>query len=239
MVLNVHGGPWARDNYGFDNEHQWLANRGYAVLSVNYPRLDRLRQGVRQRRRTRSGPARCTTTCSTPSKWAVKQKITTPDKVAIYGGSYGGYATLVGAHVHAGHVRVRRRHRRALEPRTRCSSSIPPYWKSFFEEFAVRVGDPRTEDGKKLLAERSPLTRVDAIRKPLLIAQGANDPRVKQAESDQIVNAMKDKNLPVTYVLYPDEGHGFARPDEPHVVLRDRGRIPEPVPRRAVSARRR
>ncbi len=91
-------------------------------------------------------------------------------------------------------------------------SSIPPYWKSFFEEFALRVGDPRTEEGKKLLAERSPLTRVDAIKKPLLIGQGANDPRVKQAESDQIVKAMKDKNLPVTYVLYPDEGHGFARP---------------------------
>ena len=91
-------------------------------------------------------------------------------------------------------------------------SSIPPYWKAFFEEFATRVGDPRTEEGKKLLAERSPLTRVDAIKKPLLIGQGANDPRVKQAEADQIVKAMKAKNLPVTYVLYPDEGHGFARP---------------------------
>jgi dipeptidyl aminopeptidase/acylaminoacyl peptidase len=91
-------------------------------------------------------------------------------------------------------------------------ATIPPYWKAFYEEFASRVGDPRTEDGKKLLMERSPLSRVDAIKKPLLIAQGANDPRVKQAESDQIVKSMKDKNLPVTYVLYPDEGHGFARP---------------------------
>jgi acetyl esterase/lipase len=90
--------------------------------------------------------------------------------------------------------------------------SIPPYWKSFVEMFAARVGDPRTEEGKKLLEERSPLTRVDAIKKPLLIAQGANDPRVKRAEADQIVKAMKDKNLPVTYVLYPEEGHGFAQP---------------------------
>ena len=117
-------------------------------------------------------------------------------------------------------------------------ASIPPYWKSFYEEFASRVGDPRTEEGKKLLNDRSPLTRVDAIKKPLLIAQGANDPRVKQAEADQIVKAMKDKNLPVTYVLYPDEGHGFARPDEPHVVLRDRRRIPGAVPRRPLRARR-
>ena len=92
-------------------------------------------------------------------------------------------------------------------------SSIPPYWKAFFEQLAQRVGDPRTEAGRKLLAERSPLTYVGAIARPLLIMQGANDPRVKQAESDQIVAAMKAKNLPVTYVLYPDEGHGFARPE--------------------------
>jgi dipeptidyl aminopeptidase/acylaminoacyl peptidase len=91
-------------------------------------------------------------------------------------------------------------------------ASIPPYWKSFYEDLARRVGDPRTPEGKKLLAERSPLTRAQAIKKPLLIAQGAHDPRVNQAEADQIVKAMKDKNLPVTYVLYPEEGHGFARP---------------------------
>src|SRR5262249_48295699 len=91
-------------------------------------------------------------------------------------------------------------------------SSIPPYWKSFFEDMVRRIGDPRTEEGRRLLEERSPLTHADRISKPLLIAQGANDPRVKQAESDQIVAAMNAKHLPVTYVLYPDEGHGFARP---------------------------
>ncbi len=210
LVLNVHGGPWGRDTYGFDNEHQWLANRGYAVLSVNY--------------RGSTGFGKAFVNASNKEwagkmhddlldavEWAVKNKITTADKVAIYGGSYGGYATLVGL---------------TFTPDTfACGvdivgpsnlqtllSTIPPYWKSFFEEFASRVGDPRTEEGKKLLNERSPLTRVEAIKKPLLIAQGANDPRVKQAESDQIVKAMKEKNIPVTYVLYPDEGHGFARP---------------------------
>jgi dipeptidyl aminopeptidase/acylaminoacyl peptidase len=143
--------------------------------------------------------------------WAVNEKITAADKVAIYGGSYGGYATLAGLaftpDAFACGVDI-------VGPSNLQTllASIPAYWKSFYEELATRVGDPRTEAGKKLLTERSPLTRVDAIRKPLLIAQGANDPRVKQAESDQIVKAMKEKNIPVTYVLYPDEGHGFARP---------------------------
>ena len=144
-------------------------------------------------------------------EWAVNNKIAQRDKVAIYGGSYGGYATLVGM---------------TLTPDTfACGvdivgpsnletllASIPPYWKAFFDDMARRIGDPRTEEGRKLLAERSPIHYVERIKRPLLIAQGANDPRVKKAESDQIVEAMKRKNLRVTYVLYPDEGHGFARP---------------------------
>ncbi len=91
-------------------------------------------------------------------------------------------------------------------------ASIPPYWKAFYEDLARRVGDPRTEEGKKLLKERSPLTYADRIQRPLLIAQGANDPRVKQAEADQIVHALQARKIPATYLLYPDEGHGFARP---------------------------
>ena len=210
MVLNVHGGPWGRDTYGFDNEHQWLANRGYAVLAVNF----RASTGFGKafvNAGNREWGAKMHDDLLDAVKWAVDNKITTADKVAIYGGSYGGYATLAGL---------------TFTPDTfACGvdivgpsnlqtllSTIPPYWKAFFEEFTTRVGDPRTEDGKKLLAERSPLTHVAAIKKPLLIGQGANDPRVKQAESDQIVKAMKEKNIPVTYVLYPDEGHGFARP---------------------------
>ncbi|MEZ5500790.1 MAG: S9 family peptidase [Steroidobacteraceae bacterium] len=211
MVLNVHGGPWARDNYGFDAEHQWLANRGYAVLSVNYRGStgfgkEFVNAGDHQ------WAARMHDDLIDAVDYAIAKHITTADKVAIYGGSYGGYATLVGL---------------TFTPdRFACGvdivgpsnlmtllESIPPYWKSFFEDLARRVGDPRTEEGRKLLAERSPLSRVSAIERPLLIAQGANDPRVKQAEADQIVAAMKAKNLPVTYVLYPDEGHGFARPE--------------------------
>jgi dipeptidyl aminopeptidase/acylaminoacyl peptidase len=145
-------------------------------------------------------------------KWAVDEKITTADKVAIYGGSYGGYATLVGMtftpDAFACGVDI-------VGPSNLNTllASIPAYWKSFFEDLARRVGDPRTEAGKKLLAERSPLTHAGDIKKPLLIGQGANDPRVHKAEADQIVSAMKAKNIPVTYVLFPDEGHGFARPN--------------------------
>ena len=144
--------------------------------------------------------------------WAVAQKIADKDRVGIMGGSYGGYATLVGL---------------TFTPTTfACGvdivgpsniltliNTIPEYWKPMINIFATRVGDHRTEEGKALLNERSPLTHADKIVRPLLIGQGANDPRVKQAESDQIVEAMKRKNIPVTYVLYPDEGHGFARPE--------------------------
>ncbi len=210
LVLNVHGGPWARDTYGFDPEHQWLANRGYAVLSVNFRGSTGFGKSFINAS-NREWAGKMHDDLIDAVQWAIKEKIALADKVAIYGGSYGGYATLVGL---------------TFTPDTfACGvdivgpsnlntllATIPPYWKSFFEEFATRVGDPRTEEGRKLLAERSPLTRVEAINKPLLIAQGANDPRVKKAEADQIAAAMKAKNLPVTYVLYPDEGHGFARP---------------------------
>jgi dipeptidyl aminopeptidase/acylaminoacyl peptidase len=128
------------------------------------------------------------------------------------GGSYGGYATLVGLtftpEKFVCGVDI-------VGPSNLLTllNSIPPYWQPIVELFAKRAGDPRTEDGRRLLNERSPLTRADRIRRPLLIGQGANDPRVKQAESDQIVAAMKAGNIPVTYLLYPDEGHGFGRPE--------------------------
>ena len=210
LVLNVHGGPWARDAYGFDAEHQWLANRGYAVLSVNY----RGSTGFGKRFINAGNlewAAKMHDDLIDAIDYAVREKITTADSVAIYGGSYGGYAALVGLTFtperFACGVDI-------VGPSNLATllGSIPPYWKAFFEQLAQRVGDPRTEAGRKLLAERSPLTHVGAIARPLLIMQGANDPRVKQAESDQIVAAMKAKGLPVTYVLYPDEGHGFARP---------------------------
>jgi dipeptidyl aminopeptidase/acylaminoacyl peptidase len=211
MVLNVHGGPWARDTWGFDPEHQWLANRGYAVLSVNF----RGSTGFGKRfinAANREWAGKMHDDLIDAVNWAVERGIADPDRVAIYGGSYGGYAALVGV---------------TFTPdRFACAVSvvgpsnlvtllntIPPYWAPMIELFATRVGDHRTEEGRRFLESRSPLTFVDRIRRPLLIGQGANDPRVKQSESDQIVQAMKARNIPVTYVLYPDEGHGFARPE--------------------------
>ena len=211
MVLFVHGGPWARDSWGFNPHHQWLANRGYAVLSVNY----RGSTGFGKEFINASNfewAGKMHDDLIDAVDWATKSKIADPQRVAIMGGSYGGYATLVGLTFtpdkFACGVDI-------VGPSNLVTllNSIPPYWAPMIEVFAKRVGDHRTEDGRKLLTERSPLTKVDRIKKPLLIGQGANDPRVKQAEADQIVEAMKKKNIPVSYVLYPDEGHGFARPE--------------------------
>ena len=210
MVLAVHGGPWARDHYGFDPEHQWLANRGYAVLAVNFRGSTGFGKAF-----TNAGDKewgrRMHDDLIDAVDWAIREKIARPDKVGIYGGSYGGYATLAALTMtpdrFACGVDV-------VGPSNLSTllESIPPYWKAFYEDLARRVGDPRTEEGRQLLKERSPLTYADRIQRPLLIAQGANDPRVKQAEADQIIHAMQAKKLPVTYLLYPDEGHGFARP---------------------------
>ena len=211
MVLLVHGGPWARDSYGYGGYNQWLANRGYAVLSVNFRGSTGFGKDF-----TNAGngewAGKMHDDLIDAVQWAVKQGVTTDDKVAIMGGSYGGYATLAGLtftpDAFACGVDI-------VGPSNLNTllSTVPPYWASFFEQLAKRMGDPRTDAGKAWLTERSPLTRADQIKKPLLIGQGANDPRVKQAESDQIVKAMQAKNIPVTYVLFPDEGHGFARPE--------------------------
>ncbi|HRO27899.1 MAG TPA: S9 family peptidase [Luteimonas sp.] len=211
MVLLVHGGPWGRDGYGYSSYDQWLANRGYAVLSVNFRGSTGFGKAF-----TNAGDGewagKMHDDLVDAVQWAVAEGVTHQDKVAIMGGSYGGYATLVGLtftpDVFACGVDI-------VGPANLNTllSTVPPYWASFFEQLARRMGDPRTEEGRAWLTERSPLTRVDAISKPLLIGQGANDPRVKQDESDQIVNAMTAKNIPVTYVLFPDEGHGFARPE--------------------------
>ncbi|WP_370866019.1 S9 family peptidase [Chondromyces apiculatus] len=210
-VLLVHGGPWARDGWGLNPMHQWLANRGYAVLSVNYRGSTGFgKKFVNAGDKEWAGKMHDDLLDSV--KWLGDQKIAADKQVAIMGGSYGGYATLVGLtytpDTFACGVDI-------VGPSSLLTllQSIPPYWAPMLEQFAKRVGDPRTEEGKQLLLSRSPLTKVDAIKRPLLIGQGANDPRVKQAESDQIVKAMQDKKIPVTYALYPDEGHGFARPE--------------------------
>lgn len=211
MVLLVHGGPWGRDEYGYNGLHQWLANRGYAVLSVNY----RASTGF-GKKYTAAGNLqwgrKMHDDLIDAVDWAVKKGVTSRDKVAIMGGSYGGYATLAGL---------------AFTPdRFACGvdivgpsnlntllEAIPAYWTAGREQMYRRMGDPRTPDGQAVLKAASPLFKADAIKKPLLIGQGANDPRVNPREAGQIVAAMRAKNIPVTYILFPDEGHGFARPE--------------------------
>jgi dipeptidyl aminopeptidase/acylaminoacyl peptidase len=210
LVLLVHGGPWGRDSYGFNGYHQWLANRGYAVLSTNFRAStgfgkDFISAGDLQWGRTMHDDL------LDAVDWAVARGITRPDKVAIMGGSYGGYATLAGLTMTpdkfaCGVDIVGPSNLQTL------LKTIPPYWEAIKMQFYKRMGDPTTEAGRKLLEERSPLFLADKIKKPLLIGQGANDPRVNVRESEQIVTAMKGKKIPVTYVVFPDEGHGFARP---------------------------
>jgi dipeptidyl aminopeptidase/acylaminoacyl peptidase len=211
MILNVHGGPWAQDKFGYNAEAQWMANRGYAVLQVNYRGSTGFGKGFVEAANHEFG-GKMHDDLIDAVKWAVDSKITTADKVAIYGGSYGGYATLVGMTFTPPRSRAGR-HRRALEPR-HADRELPAYWKPFMEgSWYRRVGNPEKPADRELLLARSPITKMDKIQRPLLIAQGANDPRVTQKESDQIVHAMVEKKIPVTYVIYADEGHGFARPE--------------------------
>lgn len=211
MVLVVHGGPWARDEWGFDRLHQLLANRGYAALSVNFRGSTGFGKDYVNRGNKQWGKKMHEDLIDGVS-WAIDKGITSKDKVCIMGGSYGGYATLAGL---------------TLTPDTfACGvelvgpsnlitllETIPPYWQPLMAMFHDRIGDPSTEQGKAALLEASPLTHAQNIQRPLLIGQGQNDPRVKKSESDQIVQALQAKHIPVGYVVFPDEGHGFARPE--------------------------
>jgi dipeptidyl aminopeptidase/acylaminoacyl peptidase len=209
MVLLVHGGPWGRDVWALNVTHQWLANRGYAVLSVNF------------RGSTGFGKAfvnaanlewagRMHDDLIDAVDWAIGRRIADPARVAIYGASYGGYAALVGAtftpEKFACVVDVF-----GISNLVTLMNTIPPYWKAWQTLWKARMGDYTTEAGRKFLEERSPLNRVDRIVRPLLIAQGANDVRVQPSESEQIVAEMVRRGIPVTYVYYADEGHGFRR----------------------------
>jgi dipeptidyl aminopeptidase/acylaminoacyl peptidase len=191
-VMLVHGGPWARDQWGYSPLNQWLANRGYAVIQVNF----RGSTGY-GKKYLNAGNKEWAGTMHQDlidaKNWLVKQGVSDPNKVAIMGGSYGGYATLVGP-----------------SNLLTLLETIPPYWAPMKKLFDTRVGSLSDET---LLRERSPLFKADQIHKPLLIGQGANDPRVKQAESDQIAEAVRKNGKEVQYVLYPDEGHGFQRPE--------------------------
>ena len=211
MVLIVHGGPWASDIYGYRGDHQWLADRGYAVLSVNYRGSTGFGKAFIAASEKQHA-AKMHDDLIDMVDWAIQEGIADKSKVAIFGGSYGGYASFVGA---------------TFTPDVFCCAvpvvgisnlqtlleSMPPYWAAFAEFMYRSYGDPRTEEGRKLLAERSPIHKVDKIKKPMLIFHGANDVRCKVAESDSIVAAMQAKGIPVTYVVYPDEGHGFHKPE--------------------------
>lgn len=210
MVLLVHGGPWARDSWGFNPLHQLLANRGYAVLSVNFRGSTGfgksfINAGDKQ------WAAKMHDDLIDAVNWAIEEKVAEQDKIAIMGGSYGGYATLVGLtftpDVFACGVDI-------VGPSNLVTllQNPPPYWMPMMPIMKTRVGDYSTDEGKEFLESRSPLFFVDQIQRPLLIGQGQHDPRVKQAESDQIAEAMESKSIPVTYLLFNDEGHGFKRP---------------------------
>ncbi len=209
LVLLVHGGPWDRDSYRFNAAHQHWANRGYAVMSVNFRGSTGFGKAFVNAGDLQWG-RKMQDDLLDAVAWAVERGIARRDKVAIVGGSYGGYAALAGV------TMTPKAYACAISgfgPSNLATliATMPAYLGPSRKAFTARVGDPETAAGKALLAARSPLNFVQQIERPLLIGHGANDPRVKQAESDQIVRAMQARGIPVTYVLFPDEGHGFVR----------------------------
>ncbi len=208
-VLNVHGGPWARDTWGYDAEAQWLANRGYACLQVNFRGSTGYgKKHINAADREWGGAMQDDLTDAVG--WLVERGIADPKRLAIYGGSYGGYAVLSGLtgtpDLFACGVDI-------VGPSNLITwmNTIPPYWKPFEAMLHRQVGHPVRDE--VFLKERSPLFHVDRIRAPLLIAQGKNDPRVKREESLQIRDALRKAGKKVEFIEFPDEGHGFARPE--------------------------
>lgn len=210
LIVVPHGGPWARDTWGYDGFAQFLANRGYAVLQPNFRGSTGFGKQFLD-----AGNGEWGQKMQDDITWGVKslveKGVVDRKRVGIMGGSYGGYATLAGLaftpDVYAAGVSI-------VGPSNLITllDSIPPYWEQIRKLFHERMGDPNTPEGKARLERQSPLNSADKIVAPLLVVQGANDPRVKKAESDQIVIALRDRGFPVEYIVAPDEGHGFARP---------------------------
>ena len=209
MVLNVHGGPWGRDVWGFDPEAQWLANRGYLCVQVNFRGSTGYGKAFVNAGDREWGNA-MQNDLTDAVEFAIGQGWADRERVAIYGGSYGGYAALAGVTFTPDLYRCAVDIVGPSNLKT-LIETIPPYWQPQIALFHQRVGNPETD--AEFLWSRSPLSRAASIKTPLLIAQGANDPRVKQAESEQIVAALKDAGIDHEYMLFPDEGHGFAKPE--------------------------
>jgi dipeptidyl aminopeptidase/acylaminoacyl peptidase len=211
LIVVPHGGPWVRDYWGYDSYAQFYANRGFAVLQPNFRGSAGFGKAFLDAG-NRAWGDKMQDDITWGVRYLVEQGIADPERVAITGGSYGGYATLAGLaftpDVYAAGVAI-------VGPSNLITliETVPPYWEAFRATLHQRVGDPTTEEGREQLIRQSPLYSVDQIRAPLLVLHGANDPRVKQAESDQIVTAMHEQGLPVTYLVAPDEGHGFAISD--------------------------
>jgi dipeptidyl aminopeptidase/acylaminoacyl peptidase len=210
LVVNPHGGPWARSNWGYNSFAQFLANRGYAVLQPNF----RASTGY-GKKFLNAGNNEWGQKMQDDITWGVQhlvsQGIVDPKRVGIMGGSYGGYATLAGVtytpDLYAAAVAIV-----APSNLKTLLESIPPYWEAGRVIFYKRMGDPNTPEGRAQMERQSPLNSADKIKTPLLVVQGANDPRVNKRESDQIVVALRERGFPVEYMVAPDEGHGFARP---------------------------
>jgi dipeptidyl aminopeptidase/acylaminoacyl peptidase len=211
MVFTPHGGPWWRDSWGFNPWHSWLTNRGYAVMTINFRASTGFGKALTNAGDLEWG-GKIIEDQVDAVQWCTEKGIADKNKIAIMGGSFGGFSVLAGLtfypELYACGVDLV-----GVSNLMTFMETIPPYWKTEMELLYKRVGDPRTEEGKALLEKHSPVNYTERISKPLLIAQGANDPRVNKDESDQVINAMKAKNIPVTYLLYPDEGHGMARPE--------------------------
>lgn len=210
LILRVHGGPWLRDYWGFSAIDQWFANRGYATLSVNYRGSTGYGKTFLHKGDGQWGVGGMQHDLTDAVKWAIAEGIADAEKICIYGGSYGGYACLAGLTFtpdlyKCGVDIVGPSNVKTL------LDSIPSYWGPLRKQMLLKIGN--VDANRDLNMKISPLFHVDKIKAPLLIGQGANDPRVKQAEADRIAFSMNAKGIPVEYVLYPDEGHGFARPD--------------------------
>jgi dipeptidyl aminopeptidase/acylaminoacyl peptidase len=211
LVLVIHGGPYAHDQWGFNGTHQWLANRGYAVLSINY--------------RGSTGFGKAFVTAADREwggkmhddlidglDWAIARGYADPAHVGFFGASYGGYSALMAA------TRTPERFNCIVDifgisNLITFMATIPPYWTPWFRVWKLRLGDPDTTAGRAFLTDRSPLNHLERATKPILIAQGATDVRVVAAESEQMVKALTERGVPVTYVVFSDEGHGFVRPE--------------------------